>query len=136
MCTGGEASDCCRPDLPALLRRRVQFTPTVQHCSMATLIGLCIRVKLLRALPQRFKVNVTFDAWLSHASACSYHAPCRSASSVPSHSLLLRVTRPLGAAARCAATSLGGFCSKPLSSRRWTSRSAPAALMHLWHCKP
>jgi hypothetical protein len=43
--------------IPALLRRRVQFTPTVQHCSMATLIGLCIRVKLLRALPQRFKVR-------------------------------------------------------------------------------
>jgi hypothetical protein len=41
---------------PAPLRCRVQFTPTVQHCSMATLIGLCIRVKLLRALPQRFKV--------------------------------------------------------------------------------
>lgn len=26
--------------------------------SMATLIGLCIRVKLLRSLPQRFKVRV------------------------------------------------------------------------------
>lgn len=38
--------------------RRVQFTPTVEHCSMATLIGLCIRVKLLRALPERFKVDV------------------------------------------------------------------------------
>ena len=36
---------------------RVQFTPTVQHCTMATLIGLCIRVKLLRVLPARFKVS-------------------------------------------------------------------------------
>lgn len=36
---------------------QVQFTPTVEHCSMATLIGLCIRVKLLRALPPRFKVR-------------------------------------------------------------------------------
>ena len=36
----------------------VQFTPTIPHCSMATLIGLCIRVKLLRSLPQRFKVVV------------------------------------------------------------------------------
>lgn len=35
----------------------MQFTPTVQHCSMATLIGLCIRVKLLRSLPPRFKVS-------------------------------------------------------------------------------
>jgi metal-sulfur cluster biosynthetic enzyme len=34
------------------------FTPTIPHCSMATLIGLCIRVKLLRTLPPRFKVTV------------------------------------------------------------------------------
>ena len=36
----------------------IQFTPTIPHCSMATLIGLSIRVQLLRALPSRFKVNV------------------------------------------------------------------------------
>jgi len=36
----------------------VYFTPTIPHCSMATLIGLCIRVKLLRSLPDRFKVDV------------------------------------------------------------------------------
>uniref|UniRef100_A0A8C4Q956 Cytosolic iron-sulfur assembly component 2B n=1 Tax=Eptatretus burgeri TaxID=7764 RepID=A0A8C4Q956_EPTBU len=36
----------------------VAFTPTIPHCSMATLIGLSIRVKLLRALPARFKVDV------------------------------------------------------------------------------
>ncbi len=36
---------------------RVQFTPTVPHCSLATLIGLCIRVKLERSLPQKHKVN-------------------------------------------------------------------------------
>ncbi|XP_035678463.1 cytosolic iron-sulfur assembly component 2B-like isoform X2 [Branchiostoma floridae] len=36
----------------------VEFTPTIPHCSMATLIGLSIRVKLLRALPTRFKVDV------------------------------------------------------------------------------
>ncbi|KAF9603862.1 hypothetical protein IFM89_038120 [Coptis chinensis] len=35
--------------------KRVTFTPTVEHCSMATIIGLCIRVKLLRSLPSRFK---------------------------------------------------------------------------------
>ena len=35
----------------------MEFTPTVEHCSMATLIGLCIRVKLLRVLPPRFKVG-------------------------------------------------------------------------------
>lgn len=36
----------------------VNFTPTIPHCSMATIIGLSIRVQLLRALPSRFKVNV------------------------------------------------------------------------------
>lgn len=36
----------------------ILFTPTIPHCSMATLIGLCIRVKLLRSLPIRFKVTV------------------------------------------------------------------------------
>ena len=36
----------------------VQFTPTIPHCSMATLIGLTIRVKLLRVLPRRFKVII------------------------------------------------------------------------------
>ena len=36
----------------------VHFTPTIPHCSMATLIGLSIRTKLLRSLPPRFKVDV------------------------------------------------------------------------------
>lgn len=36
----------------------VLFTPTIPHCSMATLIGLCIRVKLLRSMPSRFKISV------------------------------------------------------------------------------
>ena len=36
----------------------VRYTPTIPHCSMATLIGLSIRVKLLRSLPPRFKVRI------------------------------------------------------------------------------
>ncbi len=36
----------------------IQFTPTITNCSMATLIGLCIRVKLLRSLPKRFKIDI------------------------------------------------------------------------------
>jgi metal-sulfur cluster biosynthetic enzyme len=36
----------------------VRYTPTIPHCSMATLIGLCIRVKLMRSLPPRFKLKV------------------------------------------------------------------------------
>uniref|UniRef100_A0A672KJL6 Cytosolic iron-sulfur assembly component 2B n=1 Tax=Sinocyclocheilus grahami TaxID=75366 RepID=A0A672KJL6_SINGR len=36
----------------------VEFTPTIPHCSMATLIGLSIKAKLLRSLPDRFKIDV------------------------------------------------------------------------------
>lgn len=36
----------------------VHFTPTIPHCSMATLIGLSIRTKLMRSLPVRFKYTV------------------------------------------------------------------------------
>lgn len=36
----------------------LEFTPTVPHCGMSTLIGLSIRVRLLRSLPQRFKVDI------------------------------------------------------------------------------
>ena len=39
----------------------VRFTPTIPHCSMATLIGLCIRVRLLRSLPSRFKIDVLLN---------------------------------------------------------------------------
>eukprot|EP00548_Thalassiothrix_antarctica_P020293 CAMPEP_0194182202 /NCGR_PEP_ID=MMETSP0154-20130528/22211_1 /TAXON_ID=1049557 /ORGANISM="Thalassiothrix antarctica, Strain L6-D1" /LENGTH=215 /DNA_ID=CAMNT_0038898369 /DNA_START=52 /DNA_END=696 /DNA_ORIENTATION=+ len=45
----------------------VRFTPTVPHCSMATLIGLSLRVKLLRSLPSRFKVTVRIQPG-THAS--------------------------------------------------------------------
>ncbi|WFD42476.1 Cytosolic iron-sulfur assembly component 2B [Malassezia psittaci] len=36
----------------------LEFTPTIPHCSMATLIGLSLRVRLLRALPSRYKVTI------------------------------------------------------------------------------
>lgn len=36
----------------------IGFVPTVSHCSLATLIGLCLRVKLIRSLPPRtFKLH-------------------------------------------------------------------------------
>ena len=37
---------------------QVQFTPTIPHCSMATLIGLCIRVQLLRCVPNFYKIHI------------------------------------------------------------------------------
>ena len=38
---------------------KIVFTPTVPHCSLATLIGLCLRVKLERCLETRFKLDIT-----------------------------------------------------------------------------
>uniref|UniRef100_A0A1B0CH60 MIP18 family-like domain-containing protein n=1 Tax=Lutzomyia longipalpis TaxID=7200 RepID=A0A1B0CH60_LUTLO len=37
---------------------RVEFNPTVPHCSLATLIGLCIRVKIERNIPHRLKLDI------------------------------------------------------------------------------
>ena len=41
---------------------RVEFTPTIPHCSMATLIGLSIQVKLIRSLPKTYKTEVLIKA--------------------------------------------------------------------------
>ncbi|KAL9932919.1 hypothetical protein V8E36_008174 [Tilletia maclaganii] len=38
---------------------KLEFTPTIPHCSMATLIGLSLRVRLLRSLPPRYKVDIS-----------------------------------------------------------------------------
>ena len=43
------------------------YRPKIPHCSMAMLIGLCIRVKLLLSLPTRFKVIVRTNPG-THAS--------------------------------------------------------------------
>lgn len=50
------------------------FTPTVPHCSMSTLIGLCLRVKLLRALPARFKLDIKVGA--ARGRGCGRAAVC------------------------------------------------------------
>ncbi|OMO84417.1 hypothetical protein COLO4_22083 [Corchorus olitorius] len=36
----------------------ITFTPTIQHCSMATVIGLCLRVKLKECFPPHFKLDI------------------------------------------------------------------------------
>uniref|UniRef100_H2YED1 Cytosolic iron-sulfur assembly component 2A n=1 Tax=Ciona savignyi TaxID=51511 RepID=H2YED1_CIOSA len=36
----------------------VKFRPTIKHCSLATLIGLCLHVKLQRNLPTSHKISV------------------------------------------------------------------------------
>jgi metal-sulfur cluster biosynthetic enzyme len=49
--------------LGSMIDVNVRFTPTIPHCSMATLIGLCLRVKLWRSLPSsgKFKVSVQIE---------------------------------------------------------------------------
>ncbi|MCJ1403539.1 hypothetical protein MMC11_006762 [Xylographa trunciseda] len=42
-------------DLQAVL---VEITPTITHCSLATVIGLGVRVRLEQSLPPRFRVDV------------------------------------------------------------------------------
>ncbi|ODQ60530.1 hypothetical protein WICANDRAFT_77215 [Wickerhamomyces anomalus NRRL Y-366-8] len=36
----------------------IRITPTITHCSLATLIGLGIRVRLERCLPDRFRITI------------------------------------------------------------------------------
>ncbi|KAM3278431.1 hypothetical protein ACQJBY_045976 [Aegilops geniculata] len=37
---------------------QITFTPTVQHCSMATVIGLCLRLKLMQNFPPHYKIDI------------------------------------------------------------------------------
>ncbi|XP_055626843.1 MIP18 family protein galla-1 isoform X2 [Toxorhynchites rutilus septentrionalis] len=37
---------------------RIEFNPTVPHCSLATLIGLCIRVKVQRNINHNLKLDI------------------------------------------------------------------------------
>jgi len=43
---------------PSTKKVEVVFTPTIEHCSLASLIGLCIQVKLLRSIPAQYKISV------------------------------------------------------------------------------
>lgn len=48
------------PDAPESPLRTVTvlITPTITHCSLATVIGLGVRVRLEQSLPPRFRVDV------------------------------------------------------------------------------
>lgn len=45
------------PDSP-LQTVTVLITPTITHCSLATVIGLGVRVRLEQSLPPRFRIDV------------------------------------------------------------------------------
>jgi metal-sulfur cluster biosynthetic enzyme len=51
-----------RPGTPAstdgLVHVRVEITPTITHCSLATVIGLGVRVRLEQALPPNYRIDV------------------------------------------------------------------------------
>eukprot|EP00913_Durusdinium_trenchii_P024934 g23402.t1 len=53
----------------------VRFTPTVPTCSVATLIGLTIKAKLLRSLPHRYKVDVEITPG-THNTEDQVTVPC------------------------------------------------------------
>jgi len=46
------------PTKRAIARVLVEITPTVEHCSLATIIGLGIRVRLEQSLPRNIRVDV------------------------------------------------------------------------------
>ncbi|RYP78312.1 hypothetical protein DL769_003190 [Monosporascus sp. CRB-8-3] len=46
------------PDPDTLTRVLVKITPTITHCSLATVIGLGIRVRLEQALPPNYRIDV------------------------------------------------------------------------------
>lgn len=50
------------PDSKTLNTVLVELTPTVTHCSLATVIGLGVRVRLEQALPPNFRVDVRIKA--------------------------------------------------------------------------
>lgn len=41
---------------------RIEFNPTVPHCSLATLIGLCIRIKIERNITHDLKLDIYIKA--------------------------------------------------------------------------
>ncbi|KAH8147732.1 uncharacterized protein LAJ45_08197 [Morchella importuna] len=46
------------PEHPLTLGELAVLTPTINHCSLATVIGLGVRVRLEQALPPRFRLDV------------------------------------------------------------------------------
>jgi len=56
VCVNYLDAQCAKSDPPLYIR--VNFTPTVPHCSLATLIGLCIRVKIRSVFDRQHKLDI------------------------------------------------------------------------------
>lgn len=46
------------PDTNKIVQVFVEITPTITHCSLATVLGLAVRVRLEQALPPNYRVDV------------------------------------------------------------------------------
>jgi len=46
------------PDPESLVTVLVELTPTINHCSLATVIGLAVRCRLEQTLPPNYRVDV------------------------------------------------------------------------------
>ncbi|VDL73706.1 unnamed protein product [Nippostrongylus brasiliensis] len=96
----------------------VRFTPTIPHCSMATLIGLAIRVKLARSLSPRIKVRVSITEG-SHNTEEAINRQLadkeRVAAAMENTSLMMTQHGPLWASARMC---LRNFSSKAKSNTK------------------
>lgn len=46
------------PDLQTLTTVTVDLTPTINHCSLATIIGLAVRARLEACLPPNYRLDV------------------------------------------------------------------------------
>ncbi|KAG5912999.1 hypothetical protein E4U61_007554 [Claviceps capensis] len=49
---------CGVPDSNTLVQVMVEITPTVTHCSLATVLGLGVRARLEKCLPPNYRVDV------------------------------------------------------------------------------
>ena len=67
----------------------VTFTPTIPHCSSATLIGLCIKVRLIRSLPSRYKASFLFHFVAQFCHFLSFFCKASSLKMYRSQSCLL-----------------------------------------------
>ena len=100
------------PPSSHLTQCTVLITPTITHCSLATVIGLGVRVRLEQALPPRFRVDVRIKDG--------------------THNTADQVTRQLGDKERVAAalenTTLAGVIRKMLEGCESGESSGEAAL--------
>ncbi|KAH6650596.1 hypothetical protein F5144DRAFT_52265 [Chaetomium tenue] len=53
-----DPSPAVLPDPDALVTVLVELTPTINHCSLATVIGLAVRCRLEQTLPPNYRVDV------------------------------------------------------------------------------